>query len=100
MRTKIKDLEPMVIDILENYPPSRTDDYRLYLKVIERINPEVLRYPTYNFLQGFKIFGLPNWKTIERIRRKVQPADFRYNVKDEYMEYSQELTKGAKYEKI
>lgn len=58
--------------ILTNYPATRSDDYVLISKVVERLNPSI-KGLKFNFvLENSKILGLPSFKTIARTRRKLQ----------------------------
>lgn len=69
---KLKKLENVVKPILEEQPQTRNDDYLLYAVVIEKLNDTLLALPTGLFLYRHKDFNVPNMKSVERARRKIQ----------------------------
>ena len=68
---KIQATEKIVLEILEEYPPARRDDYILMLKVCEKTNPTVINFPFWLVMRNHS-FSLPNWETVTRCRRKIQ----------------------------
>lgn len=69
---KLKNLESVVKPILEGNPQTRNDDYLLYAEVIRRYNPKLLELSAFTFLLAHNTLNLPNIKSIERVRRRVQ----------------------------
>lgn len=69
---KIKKLEDMIKPILEDYSIAREDDLILYGIFFSEYYPELLHIPVRTFLLEHKLWGVPNIKSIERARRKVQ----------------------------
>lgn len=69
---KLKDLEKVIKPILEEHPQTREDDYLLYAEVIKQYSPKLLEYPARTFLMYHNELKLPNIKSVERARRKVQ----------------------------
>lgn len=69
---KLDSIENVVLQVLENWPDTRSDDFRLMARVCDVICPDVL----YRSFGGVMLFHdthkLPNWKSIERARRKIQ----------------------------
>ena len=95
---KLSKWENLVEDILIRKPSTRTDDMILYLEVIKETNYDALSYSLFKALSMHKVIGLPNIKTIERVRRKVKnkyPDLFNPEVEkaridevEEYQEYA------------
>ena len=69
---KLKELEKVIKPILEEYPQAREDDYILYAEVIKQYNPTLLGISAGDFLVLHNTYNIPNIKSIERTRRKVQ----------------------------
>ena len=69
---KLKDLEKVIKPILEEKPQTRDDDYLLYAELIAKYVPKALEYPARTFLQYHNELNLPNIKSVERARRKLQ----------------------------
>lgn len=69
---KLKKLEDVIKPILEKYPQTREDDFLLYAEIIDQHNPELLGLSARAFLLGHNVFNVPNIKSVERARRKVQ----------------------------
>lgn len=94
---KLQTMEKVVLEILEESPQARQDDYILMVKVCEKINPQILNYPFWLVMKNHH-FDLPNWETVTRCRRKIQqkrpdlvsPATSRKRRKkeEEYIEYA------------
>ena len=69
---KIKSIEKAVLEALEEVPETRDDDFILMLEVCERTNANIqARFFTYA-MRNHKMLGIPNWKSVERARRKIQ----------------------------
>ena len=69
---KLKNLEKVVKPILENKPITRNDDFLLYAEVIRAYNPDLLEASTRTFLIAHNTLNVPNIKSVERVRRKIQ----------------------------
>lgn len=94
---KLKAYENLVLKALEESPETRKDDFLLMLKVCEY--KELNTNLSFGYaIKNHNEIGLPNWKTVERCRRKIQNArpelkDFktaknRSKEEKEYREYS------------
>lgn len=64
--------ETIVEEILRRIPSTRDDDYELIAEYFSIVCPEVLDIPFKYVILGHKDFSIPNFKSIERVRRKVQ----------------------------
>jgi hypothetical protein len=69
---KLRDIEKVVKPILEKYPIAREDDYILYVEVIKEYNAPLLYMSAGEFLTSHLAYNVPNMKSIERARRKIQ----------------------------
>ena len=69
---KLKVIEDLVLKVLENYPETRKDDYLLMAKVCETVRPDIMTESFGKVLYNYQRSGAPNWKSVERARRKVQ----------------------------
>lgn len=69
---KLRKLENVIKPILEDKPQTREDDYLLYAEVIRKYRPELLELSARTFLKGHNELNVPNIKSVERARRKVQ----------------------------
>lgn len=67
---KLKSLEKVIKPILEDNPPTREDDLLLYAEVLRRYDPTLLGLSVRDFLLDTP--NVPNMKTVERVRRKLQ----------------------------
>ena len=65
-------VEHIVEKILREVLSTRDDDYVLTTEYYSRVCPEVLDMPFRYVFLGHKTLRLPNFKTIERARRKLQ----------------------------
>ena len=65
-------MENLVLAIMKENPSTRNDDYLLMWAVCDRLKPDVLNKPFGFAIANHIELGLPNWKTVERCRRKVQ----------------------------
>jgi len=65
-------LTTLVESMLVKYPHTRNSDAVLYVKVIEYINPKVVRMPFVNVMYNLKDLGLPTIESVGRCRRKLQ----------------------------
>lgn len=90
-------MEKIVLQVLEENPMARQDDYILMLKVCEKTNPEATLH-NFGMVMKNHHFFLPNWETITRCRRKIQAkrpdliapetARKRRKEEEEYREYA------------
>lgn len=69
---KLNTMESIVVQVLEESPLSRADDYVLMWLVCEKVKPEIGHIPFSTVLYHHKSLGLPNWETVTRCRRKIQ----------------------------
>lgn len=69
---KLRKLEEVIKPILEYCPQAREDDFILYAEVIRAYNPALLNLSTKTFLLSHNVLKVPNIKSVERARRKVQ----------------------------
>ena len=77
--SKLHTMEDVVLQVLEECPVAREDDYILYAMVCAResektvaINGEYLTKPFLDVMLGHKVYRMPNWETVTRCRRKIQ----------------------------
>lgn len=69
---KLKKLENVIKPILEEQPQTREDDLLLYAEIIKRYKPNLHRVNVITFLEYHNDLNVPNIKSVERARRKVQ----------------------------
>lgn len=96
--SKLNTMEKLVLQILEDNPQARKDDYILMLLVCEKLGLSLLEEPFSTVMKYHKINGLPNWETVTRSRRKIQAkrpdlvspetAKHRHEEEAEYREYA------------
>lgn len=77
--SKLQTMENIVVQVLEECPVAREDDYILYAMVCARENQKTvavygdyLTKPFLDVMLGHKVYKMPNWGTVTRCRRKVQ----------------------------
>ena len=80
--SKVKKIEPLVKDILEQDLEARKDDFKLIAEVYYRLNQEVGKLSFNLVMLGHKELKLPPAETITRARRKLQ-AEYEYLRPDE-----------------
>lgn len=68
----LQTLESVVLSILEQSTAARKDDYVLFWLVCEKIKPEIVEKPFADVLYNHIAWGLPNWESVTRCRRKIQ----------------------------
>ena len=96
---KIKRVEELVKEILEEYPTTRNDDFILISYVYFKLCPEIADIPFAIIMLEHQEFGLPSFKSITRARRKIQAEyndlkpkkeiqDIRKLEEQEYINYS------------
>ena len=69
---KLNTIEKMVLEVLEQSPLARADDYVLMWLVCEKTKPELSEKPFADVLYNHYAWGLPNWESVTRCRRKIQ----------------------------
>ena len=69
---KLKKLEDMIKLILKEQPQTREDDFLLYAEIIKAYNPKLLQISARTFFICHKELKIPNIKSVERVRRKIQ----------------------------
>lgn len=71
--SRLQTMEKVVLEILENQPAARVDDYVLMYYVCAKTCPTALQGMSLgNALLNHIDLNIPNWKSVERARRKVQ----------------------------
>ena len=73
--TKLKELEPVVKEILKQNPATRGDDDLLYLDVLDKMEVNLSDFSAESFLLNYRKLGIPTIETIGRCRRKIQEKD-------------------------
>jgi hypothetical protein len=68
---EIKTIEKLVMEILEIYSDSRSDDFILYGYVCQRTNPALLDLDFFDIIINHKKYKMPSYETVSRVRRKV-----------------------------
>lgn len=68
---KLQKTEKIVLEVLENQPETRKNDYLLTLEVWERVRPRIKTAQLEYVFTMQKELKLPSFKTIERCRRKI-----------------------------
>ena len=86
---KLKKLEDMIKPILKEQPQTREDDFLLYAEIIKACNPKLLQISARTLLICHNELNVPNIKSVERARRKIQ---------EKYPELASERTKRKRAE--
>lgn len=68
----IKKINDVVLQVLKENKVARNSDNELYLEVCERFNPAVMQQPFGKVFAFPKYWNIPSFKSVERVRRKVQ----------------------------
>lgn len=92
---KIEIAETIVYELLKDVPITRMDDQILYIAYWSKTQPEV---SFFDFFRNYKQYKAKSYKTIERVRRKIQAKfpelaepyvqEKRYELEKEYEEYA------------
>ena len=96
---RLKELEPTVKSVLEEFPETRNDDFLLYTVVAVSLNEDVNYYSFTRAMQLHKKLGIPPFESVTRCRRKLQAKfpelaasdavqDIRNENISEYMSYA------------
>lgn len=72
---RIKKLEPIIKEVLEEVEEARSDDFLLVAEVYNRIVPECANMPFAAVMLGHKSLKLPYFESIRRTRQKLQARD-------------------------
>lgn len=78
---KLRNIEMLVYNILQEIELARGDDYLLYYLVVKEYfenNPQlgdIDRVPFAEVMCGHYRFGIPSYETVTRARRKIQAAE-------------------------
>ena len=96
---KLKQLEPIVLEILENNPKTRQDDYLLIEAVIDKFIDTNMTFKS--VMLSHRELGLPSLESITRCRRKIQAGRpelvddetqaYREEKIDDYIQYALNL---------
>ena len=102
MNNKLIRISTLVKAILEECPETRNSDDLLYLKVCQYFNPSIGMFPFGTVIANLKIYDLPNIKSVERARRKIQAEHpelaAKQNVKDKRTKAEQDYKSFARGE--
>ena len=71
-KEKIKSVESLVKVILMQSKKARNSDDALYICVVRKVNPNLLKMPFINVMENTRSLGLPSYETVSRTRRKIQ----------------------------
>lgn len=96
---KLYTTEKLVLEVLEETPATRSDDYVLMYYVCLKVCPESISSLPFGAAMLFhKLHNIPNWETVTRCRRKIQEkrpdlvspeaAKKRHKEEAEYREYA------------
>lgn len=96
---KIKHVQELVEESLISDPNTRNSDKVLYISVVNKINPAILRMPMETVLLNEKNLNIPSIESVGRARRKIQEYNpllrankavdnARYEQWKEYREYA------------
>ena len=69
---ELKHISAVVKFILETEPKTRNDDNLLYVRVCQFYNPSIDKFPFGTVLANARMYDIPNMKSVERARRKLQ----------------------------
>lgn len=69
---EIKKIEERVLEILQAYPDSRSNDFVLFARYIKRFNPELEHVGIVYALMEAKRIKTPNYESVTRCRRRIQ----------------------------
>ena len=69
---KLKKLEDIIKPILKEQPQTRDDDFVLYAEIIKSYDPKLLQISARTVFIRHEELKIPNIKSVERIRRKIQ----------------------------
>ena len=69
---KLQTMEKVVLQVLEEQPETRSDDFLLMLGVCEATDADIVGETFKCAMLHHKMLKIPNWKTVERCRRKIQ----------------------------
>lgn len=72
---KISVIETRVKEMLENSPATRENDNLLYVTYLEEYHYIDFNRETF---ANYERYGLPSFKSIERVRRKIQNEEGKY----------------------
>lgn len=71
--SRLQSVEKVVLQVLEEVPLAREDDYVLMYYVCLRLNKiDLLDTTFFDALLHHKQYDMPNWESVTRARRKVQ----------------------------
>lgn len=68
----IRRTREVVREILEQFPETRDSDNKLFIKVIEHIDGNLLHRPIEDVLKNSKEYGIPPFESVRRSRQKLQ----------------------------
>ena len=69
---ELRHISTIVKYILETEPATRKDDNLLYVRVCQFYNPSIAEFPFGTVLSNWYVYDIPNYKSVERARRRIQ----------------------------
>ena len=69
---RIQHVTETVRIILENHPETRSNDNALFIKVVERVNKELIYLPIVELLMNTEQCNVPRFESVRRARQKLQ----------------------------
>ena len=91
--SKFKSMEKIVFDVLVEHPQTRKDDYLLILAVCAKTDADIIGISFKEAMLHHHEHRIPNLKTVERCRRKIQA------VHPELKDYDTAEKREEEYEK-
>lgn len=70
--SRVKKVEPVVLEVLKENVDARGDDFILVYEVYKKINPNVELYSFQRVMLEHKSLGLPYFESVRRTRPKLQ----------------------------
>lgn len=70
--SRVKKVEPIVLEVLKENEDARGDDFILVYEVYKKINPDIALYSFQRVMLEHKSLGLPYFESVRRTRPKLQ----------------------------
>lgn len=108
MKTKLQKVEDVVKNVLERYPETRADDFKLIFAVYREIDFfHTTKELFCEVMLNHKKYGLPAFESVSRARRKIQKdnpelsnkkiQEARINKTSEYISYAIDDSRGSSF---
>ena len=68
---KIRQMHEIVLGILEEYPETRDDDFKLYGQVCAKLGKD-LNMEIWRFFACHALYNFPSFENVTRCRRRIQ----------------------------